>query len=332
MSEIESKSESTNESTVEDTATNAVATQSKTESQTVFQHKTVNNVGGLSRVNLLDEADVAKAEVFLKRMLRTEKGGIKTIEDGLAIIMRAQDLNLPVSTCLEHIHVVNGKTGVDIHIIKALLLKAGIVWECTKNYIPLYEYTDGNNVYVEDKLPEYCVKCKNSKDAVDAATKNLDKNPDDTETVYVYPVKFFQDYNGNVYREYQWNNTFAIAINKTHAQQLIANKKFPVYRVPAIPVDYITEYRMTRTVKGKEMSATGTFSYSEANAAGMFEKDTYKKYPKVLIGHRAFTYCARDIASDILFGVMETTELRIVSGQELNDTEVINIEDAQIIE
>lgn len=44
--------------------------------------------------------------------------------------------------------------------------------------------------------------------------------------------------------------------------------------------------------------------------AGMFEKDTYKKYPKVLIGHRAFTYGARDIASDVIMGCMETTELK----------------------
>lgn len=328
MSEIETKGEQTAEGNAE----NALATQPKAGSQTVVQHKAVHEQLGVGRINLLDEADVAKAEVFLKRILRSEKGGIKSIEDGLAVIMRAQDLNLPFSTCLEHVHVVNGKTGVDIHIIKALLLKAGVVWECTNNYTPLYEYTDGNNVYVEDKLPDYCIKCKNSKDAIDAATKHLEKHPDDIDTVFVYPVKFFSDFNGNIYREYQWNNTFAIAINKQHAQKLITEKRFPVYRIPAVPVDYITKYRMERKVNGKLMTATGSFSYSEAVAAGMFEKDTYKKYPKILIGHRAFTYVARDIASDVLFGVMETTELKIVSGAELDNSDIINIEDAQIVE
>ena len=54
----------------------------------------------------------------------------------------------------------------------------------------------------------------------------------------------------------------------------------------------------------------------------MFEKDTYKKYPSIMIKIRAFTYGARDIASDVLFGVMETTELKIVSGVELSDKDV----------
>lgn len=58
----------------------------------------------------------------------------------------------------------------------------------------------------------------------------------------------------------------------------------------------------------------------------MFEKDTYKKYPRVLISHRAFTLGARDIASDILFGCMETTELKIVSGQELSDADYVEAE------
>ena len=64
----------------------------------------------------------------------------------------------------------------------------------------------------------------------------------------------------------------------------------------------------------------------------MFDKDTYKKYPRVLIGHRAFTYAARDIASDILFGVMETTELKVVAGKELNDVDIASIEDVEAVE
>lgn len=61
----------------------------------------------------------------------------------------------------------------------------------------------------------------------------------------------------------------------------------------------------------------------------MFEKDTYKKYPRILIGHRAFTYAAREIASDILFGVMETTELKIVSDSELSNSDIM---DAEVVE
>lgn len=291
--------------------------------------QSVATYNGVGAINLLDDAQVAKAEVFLKRMLRTEKSGIKTVEDGLAMIMKAQDLGLPFSSCVEHIHVVNGKTGIDIHIIKALLLKAGVTWECLNNYTPLYEYTDGFNVFVEDKLPDYCIKCKNADEANKLAEADKENKAD---KVYVYPVPFYKDFQGNVYRSYQLNKGFDIAVNQAHAKMITERKQIPVYRIPSQPVDYITKYKFYRTVKGKDMTAVGSFSYSDAVTADMFSKDTYKKYPKVLIGHRAFTYGARDIASDVLFGCLETTELKLIHGSELNASDVIDVEDAQIIE
>ncbi len=288
---------------------------------------TQNNSGsGLSTINLFDEKQLIAAENFITKVMRSDKGGIKSVNDGLAILMRAQDLNLPFSTCIEHIHVINGKTGIDIHVIKALLLKAGCTWRCLKDYQPLYEYTDNINVYVENAFPEYVVRCSNQKEA-------SDKNEADTnnEHVYVYPVKWYADFNGNIYKDYQLNiNTHKVVTSKAEAIALVQQKKIGVYRIANKPVDYITEYEITRTVNGKQMTVTGKFTYSEAMAADLFSKDTYKKYPKVLIGHRAFTYAARDIASDILFGVMETTELKIVSGKELSNEDIIDISAEEI--
>lgn len=277
-------------------------------------------VNSLSRINLLDENQVARARDIMLQLARSKKGGIASVEDGFAVLMRAQDLNLPFSTCLEHIHVINGKTGVDIHIVKSLLSKAGLTWECTKDYSPLYEYTDGFNVYVEDKLPDYCIKCVNRKD-VEAKQAKVENG----DIIYVYPTLYFKDFNGNIYKSYQWNQNLAVAMNPAHATELAKQGKIPVFRIPNQPVDYVTEYDICRIVNGKEIHSIGRFSFNEAQAADMFEKDTYKKYPRILIGHRAFTYAARDIASDILFGVYETTELKIVAGHELNDADVIDI-------
>ena len=289
-------------------APNVVAKSSTNVNPIAVKHETVNTI------NLLNPDDVAKAEVFLRRMLKTDKGGIKTIEDGLAIMM--------------HVHVINGKTGVDIHIIKALLSKAGVTWRCINDYTPQYEYTDGINAYVEDKLPDYAIRCKSVKEAQQKAEQ---ANKDgDIDNIFVYPVRYYQGYDGNIYKDYQINSNFAVALNKQHAQQLIAQKKIPIYRIPAIPVDYITRYEFYRTINGREITSIGSFSYSEAVAADCFTKDTYKKYPKVMVGHRAFTYGARDIASDVLFGVMETTELRVISGQELNPND-IDYEEVQIV-
>lgn len=274
---------------------------------------------GLCVVNLLDEKQLASAELFLKKFMTSEKGGIKSIADGLSILARAQDLQLPFTTCIEHIHVINGKTGVDVHIVKSLLSRAGVVWKCTKDYTPQYQYTDGNTIYLETQLPQYCVKCRTAKEAIEATKDDI---------VGVYPIQWFTDLKGNLYNEFQVSDKCVKAINKAHALKLASEGKFPVIRVPAQPIDYVTEYDFTRCriINGREVITTSTshFSYSEAQAAGFFDKDTYKKYARVMIGHRAFVLGARDIASDLLMGCMETTELKQVEGIGITDDDVID--------
>ena len=275
---------------------------------------------GLSAINLFDDTQLVKAEAFLKRIMASDKGGIKSLNDGFAILMRAQDLQLPFSTCIEHIHVINGKTGIDVHIIKSLLSRAGVTWKCTKDYAPQYQYTDGNTIYNETQLPQYCVKCRTAKEAEEKTTDDV---------VGVYPVKWYADLKGNTYDEFQISDKCVRCINLIQAQKVASEGKFPVIRIAARPVDFVTEYEFTRykMINGKEriVTCTSHFSYTEAQAADLFSKDTYKKYARVLIGHRAFTLGARDIASDALFGVMESQELKLVESVDLApaDYEVI---------
>ena len=267
---------------------------------------------GLKVFNLLDENQLASAEVFLKKLMTTEKGGIKSVNEGLALIMRAQDLQLPFSSCIEHIHLVSGKTVADIHIIKSLLSRAGVTWECTKDYTPQYQYTDGNTIYLETQLPDYCVKCQTA----DKATKLSEESNGDK--IGVYPVKWYTDLAGKKYNEFQISSKCKIAINPAHAQKLKAEGAFPVIRIPAVPIDYVTEYKFKRfhRIMGKivEQNTISHFSYTEAVTADFFSKDTYKKYARIMIGHRAFTLGARDIASDILMGVLEETESAVIDG------------------
>ena len=270
-------------------------------------------------LNLLDEKQLAMAEVFLKKFMQSDKGGIKSVADGLSVLARAQDLQLPFTTCIEHIHVINGKTGIDVHIIKSLLSRAGVVWECTKGYAPQYQYTDGNTIYNETQLPEYCVKCRTSKEAEEKTTNDI---------VGVYPVAWYTDLKGNVYNEFQINDKCIKAINRTQALKYAQEGKFPIMRIAAQPVDFVTEYKFTRykMINGKEREviAISHYSYTEAQAAGLFDKDTYKKYPRILISHRAFTLGARDIAPDAIMGCQETTELKIVNGKDINDSDLMD--------
>ena len=281
-----------------------------------------NAIVDVNKVNLLNPQERSQLELYLKSIIGTDKAGFKTIAEGIAIYNRAQDLNLPFTGCIEHIHVINGKTGIDIHLIKAMLSRAAIKWDCTKDYVAQYEYTDGSNVYIENNLPDYCKKCKSQKEANECT---------DDDIVGVYPVRFYTDIKGNIYRAYQLNANFKQVSGVIEANAFLAQggKQIPVYRIPSQPVDYVTEYEFTRykVIHGEKViqKAKGHFSYSEALAAEFFKKDTYVKYGRVMIGHRAFTLGARDIASDILFGCMETSELKIVSGKDLEDRDIIDI-------
>ena len=289
---------------------------------TTTRHRTPTT--SLSAINLFDSSEIAKAEAFITRIMRSEKGGIKSIEDGLAIMMRAQDLQLPFSTCIEHIHVINGKTGVDVHIIKALLSRAGVTWECTKDYAPQYQYTDGDNIYNETQLPTYCVKCRSAKEAEAATTEDV---------VGVYPLRFYADLKGNVYNQFGLNDKCVIALNKVQALKLANEGKFPVVRIAARPVDYVSEFKFTRyhMINGKEriQQSVSHFSFTEAQAADLFIKDTYKKYPRIMVTHRAFVLGARDIADDLLMGVLDSTELKSIEGIDLapEDYTVIEVPD-----
>jgi len=268
-----------------------------------------------SRVlNLFDEKQLATAEIFLKKIMTSDKGGIKSVNEGLAILMRAQDLQLPFSSCIEHIHVINGKTGVDVHIIRSLLLRAGVTWERTKDYTPLYQYTDGNMIYKESELPDYCVKCRTEKEAQDKTTNDV---------VGVYPLKFYKDLNNNTYHELQINEKCVIALNPQQAIKLKQEGKFPIIRIPSPAYDYQTEYEFTRymMVNNTErvMKVKERFNLSEAIAAGLVEKDNYKKYARIMVAIRAFTLGAREIADDVIMGCLEYSELNAIEKKPIDE-------------
>lgn len=273
---------------------------------------------------VFNSTELESLKVFLTQYIRSDKSGIKDINDGIAIAMRAKDLNLPFSTCAEHIHVVNGKTGVDVHIAKALLTKGSVSWEKTKDYHALYEYTDGNNVYEESALPTDSIKVTSSKDAAD---KNKAAIENDENKIYVYPVRYYKDFNGNIYKEYQLDGRFKVVINANDAKAVAAQKLIPIFRIPAVPIDYVTEFVFTRFIGNTKVKSVSSFSYKEAQLADMFSKDTYKKYPKQMIAHRAWFYGARDIASDLLMGCMSVDEIKIINNIDLNEEDFVDVEE-----
>ena len=65
---------------------------------TITGHRTPTT--SFNALNLFDEKQLAAAEAFLTKVMRSDKGGIKSLNDGLAIMMRAQDLQLPFQLVL----------------------------------------------------------------------------------------------------------------------------------------------------------------------------------------------------------------------------------------
>ena len=43
---------------------------------------------GINAINLFDEKQLLAAENFLTRVMRSDKGGIKSVNDGLAVLIR----------------------------------------------------------------------------------------------------------------------------------------------------------------------------------------------------------------------------------------------------
>lgn len=274
--------------------------------------------GGYNPSVVMSEAEIAEAKIWLQSIVG-QRSGITTINDGLALIMKAKDYNIPLSAAVEHVHIIQGKTGADIHILKALLSRAGVTWECIEDYAPQYEYTDGNNVFSQTLIPSYCVICP-SKEVADKTT-NLEKG-----IIGVYPLRYYADLKGNRFNEFEISDKWTICTNKFHIIKIQNEGGYGVCRVPPIPVDYVAKYKFTRRqiILGEKVvtHSIGQYSYTDAISAEMFGKDTYKKYTKVMIKARAWTYGARDIASDVCLGLMETTELRQVFDEELTEQDV----------
>ena len=124
---------------MEEVKTENERTLAKTEPKAKPNNNSMAMASALNTLDIYNPDDRSKLELYLKSVMSSDKCGIKTIQDGLAIYSRAKELGLPFTSCIEHLGVINGKTTLDIHLIKALLLKAAITWECTKDYIALYE-------------------------------------------------------------------------------------------------------------------------------------------------------------------------------------------------
>jgi hypothetical protein len=84
--------------------------------------------------------------------------------------------------------------------------------------------------------------------------------------------------------------------------------------IPSAEVDRITKYKFTRVLKGADgkymkMEVISEYKISDANRAGLLEKDNWMKHTPRMLDARAFTTGAREIAADITLGIYALNEL-----------------------
>lgn len=273
-------------------------------------------------LKLSNKDDYDRAMTLLTALSKSKKSGFTTPEEGLNILVKANDLGVNLSCALENIHNINGKPTLSASLMNALLTKAGVIINKVADYIPRYEYTDGCNVYVDYPLPPYLKRCRNAEEA-------LAKSTDDV--IGIYPLPYYKDMQGRIFNELiVKQNNYVIAPHYLACEKLAKNNQYSVYKTNQIAIDYITEYEFIRNINGKERKVIGRFTRNDAITAGLFEKEVWQKYPNRMTEKRAFSNGAREIGSDILLGMYETTEICLEEGADIPSSAMEDV-DCEVI-
>lgn len=233
---------------------------------------------------------------FFLEITKAGDSGVKTLGDAILKYQKARELGIGWGNALPHIHTINSKAGIDTHIMKAILSNpnSGVTFKLIEDFVPIYNYTDGVDVYTEDTLPSIAEIIKRGDKDAAAEVRKRGKIP-----VVIMPTK--EDY------------------VETDAN----GKKVKKVRHVVKPTDYRTTYLFTREKKsgisGKLVTEEfkSSFTWSEALKTGkpydangqLNPSSPWQAWRKVMMRTKPFAIGAREIANDLLMGVMETTEL-----------------------
>lgn len=240
----------------------------------------------LTLKNFDDLPYVHKVDI-LASLAKDPKTGLKSAQNAVLILEKSKELRIGWANAISHLHFIKDKLGIDIHIIKAILSRpgTGIIVKKIEDHKPIFRYTDGSSFYEGDRML-----------------------PDNALVVNKLPKSDAADYDASI--------CYVVRVPTNVAP---ANKQ-PVWQY--FPIDWRTTYEFTRKKKdidGSWITVTeiGSFSWLEAvqaklpvDAAGEYNPNSnWQKYRKLMIATRAYTFGAREIASDLLMGAYETTEL-----------------------
>jgi len=199
--------------------------------------------------------------------------GVKNEGDAMLMLLKAHELGIGFGNSIAHIHVINGKAGIDIHVIKAILSKpgTGVRWVKTNDFTPIYEAVLYTKAIIDTQnLPDNAIK-----------VAKLSGNPMIEKYVAEGKVPY---------------------VLKPNAQ----GKYVPIDYITTYEFT-----RKKKDIDGSwfTINEQSSFTWSEAVNAGLVSKDVWVKWGKTMLDHRAFTPGARAIASDLLMGNYSYEEL-----------------------
>jgi hypothetical protein len=251
-----------------------MAKTSKNSTTTVAKAKP-NNVG--MTLNNDNNSLLSQWQPIINSLVESPGSGIRNEGDALLVLLKAHELGIGFANAIPHIHVINGKSGIDIHIIKAILTKpkTGVRWTLVNNFTPIFEAVLYTKITTDTmNLPENAIK-----------VAKLSGNPMVDKYVTEGKVPYVLKPNAN---------------GKYVPTDYITTYEFTRKKKDIDDTWIIDTY-------------TSSFTWSEAVNAGLVTKDVWAKWGKTMLDHRAFTPGARAIASDLLMGNYSYEELLTIN-------------------
>lgn len=153
--------------------------------------------------------------------------GVNTVEKVMTILLTGRELGFTPMISLNNIHVIEGKPTVGVHLVAAMLKRAGVDWKTVKDYEPIIK-----------------------------KVKQADGTEKEGASDYVTTIRFYR-----------------------------------------------------KGSHGGIMEEDVSFSFRDAQTAGLLGKSNWKGYPKSMTWNRCLVLGARRVAPDALLGMYETSEL-----------------------
>lgn len=91
-------------------------------------------------INSPEAIQMEKMKLFARQVIASGVSNIKKEADALVILMRGAELGLSYAVSINNIFAINGKTGMSVHLHKAMLQNAGVYFELQEDKVPVYAF------------------------------------------------------------------------------------------------------------------------------------------------------------------------------------------------